>query len=283
MSQFLFIFHCATSTLMYAIIRYLKLNIFTELSTLQIAGYFNIISLFILLPYGIVRYRKLIPGFKKNLPLGTSVIATAFKMYAIGHVSPRNTTVIAFTQPIFVIILSFVFLGEYERKDRNNYWYIVLSFLGALVFVGGAELQMHSFIYSLVFIHVILKAMTNLFIKKTSDDKHLALFYITSFYAFFGFAMNVKTFDYHYLIDPRLIALAIVATFSQLALIRSYSLASKISLLQNLDYSRIFFGVIWTALIFSEPVLIRQIIGMFIIFGSIFFSNLRRYKGFEKK
>lgn len=261
----------------------MKLDVFSELSTLQIAGYCNIISLIMLLPYAFFRHAKLLPGIKKNYALGTSVIATAFKMYAIGHVSPRNTTVIAFTQPIFVILLSFFFLGEYEKKDRNNYLYIILSFLGAIVFVGGAELKMHSFIYSLVFLHVILKAMTSLFIKKSSSDKHLALFYITLFYAIFGFITNYKTFNYRYLLDWRLITLAVLATSSQLAIIRSYSIASKISLLQNLDYSRIFFGVIWTALIFSEPVVLRQIIGMLIIFSSIFFSNLKRYKGFEKR
>jgi drug/metabolite transporter (DMT)-like permease len=60
---------------------------------------------------------------------------------------------------------------------------------------------------------------------------------------------------------------------TQYSLIWAYKYAEKISLLQNIDYSRIFFTCLLAYLLFGESMESRQIFGLIIIVTSIILSH----------
>ncbi len=280
MPQILFLLHCLAITGMYTLIRFFHLKEL-NISTLEIAGYMNIWCLVVFIPYFFKNLKIIIKSFKRSLNLSTSVISSAFKMIAISDVSPKNTIAISFLQPVFIVIFSFLFLGEYDKKSKKNLLFITLSLIGAFVFIGGFEITSHKLAYLFVFIHILLKAATSIFIKKnTSKDKYITFFYLTFFYAVFGIFIIGRNFNLAILFNPYIIIIFLVNMFSQLTIINSYKLTDKISSLQHLDYSKVIFGLITTAFILQEPVLLRQVVGTFIIISSIIFSNFKNIKKF---
>lgn len=276
MDKIYFLSYCLTNTLMYALIRLVHLQIH-DYSTLEIAAYANILSIICFMPYILYRFRDIIKNFKTQYGLSVNSLASAMKVYVVQYISPKNAMVISFTQPIFIIILSALMLEKTTKFQYKKYYYVIFSFIGMLIFVGS-DAQRYTVVYLIMFAHVILKALTNIYIKKITKDRYITLCYSLIFYALFGMLVLHARFVPEMLIDPRIIIVAIISTVSQLVLIRGYEIASKISLLQNIDYSRIVFSFFWTWLFFNEPVLMNQIAGTCIILFSVYFSQARDIK-----
>jgi drug/metabolite transporter (DMT)-like permease len=140
----------------------------------------------------------------------------------------------------------------------------------------GVDFKSNALAYSLLLLFVLGKSFVHIFIKQLSKDKHVVLFYSIFYYVIFS-AIPVffwyKQFDAKMLLNLYIISLAAMSILCQLAMIQAYKMAKKISLLQNLDYSRIIFSTIIVYFMFDEAVKINQLAGMAVVFCSIFFSS----------
>jgi drug/metabolite transporter (DMT)-like permease len=271
MDKFFFLSYCLTNTLLYTLIKYFHLNL-GGYSTLEIMGYSNITSFFCFLPYIVRHFKKFIKNFKKYSGFSINVIASALKVYVIQYISPRNAMVISFTQPIFIVLLSLLTIEKNKSLKWQKYSYIPISFIGVIVFVGF-DIQKYSFAYLILLVHVFLKAITNIYIKKISGDRYLSWCYSVMCYGIFGFIVTHKNFDYTMLYNKHILILSFISAISQYAQIKAYDIAERISLLQNLDYSRIVFTFIFTWLLLNERFLINQVTGASIIIASIYLSQ----------
>lgn len=274
MDKFLFLIYCAGNTLIYSILKFshIELKIY---STMQIISYANVLSFLFVLPYFFKNNKKILStnsiGYFK---LSLTVFASMLKVFAIAYVSPKNAAVISFTLPIIMIVLSFLILGEYSKKNIRYYLATILAFAGVLIFIGY-DINHYGFIYFILFLHVILRAFVNIFIKQLSNNKYMTFFFLKFFYALFGFLVIAKSFHPELFLNKYVIIIAILSFIDQLSLIKSYEIANKISLLQTLDYSRIFFTIFWTYLLLSETILLNQFYGLIVIIFAIIFSNFK--------
>jgi drug/metabolite transporter (DMT)-like permease len=276
MDRILFFSVCISNTLLYTLIKYFHIK-FKDYSTLEIMNYANIVELIFMIPFLVYKFRDILKLFVANLRISIVVLASALKIYAIQNISPRNAMVVSFMQPVFIVLLSFMTLGEFVKKDIPKYCLVLFSFLGVFVFVGVEQFNNHGFIYFLLIIHVLLKAFYHIYIKQLSHNPYITWFYGVFFYGIFGIFVLYNNFHYEMLFKKEIIFLGFLASWGQIFLIQSYRLTKKINLLQNIDYSRLVLSVFWTWLIFDEEILLRQVFGIGIIAFSIYLSNAKSF------
>ncbi|MEN9782504.1 MAG: hypothetical protein RL208_654 [Pseudomonadota bacterium] len=275
MDSILFLFYCLLNTLMYALLRLFHIQLHS-FSTLEIMGYANITSFIILLPYIFLKLKKLSKIFKQQMVLAINPIAAALKVYVVQFISPKNAMVISFTQPIFIVILSVLTIERVFKFSYKQYIYIPLSFLGMLIFIGS-DFQKYSFVYAIMFLHVIMKAFAYVHIKKVAKDRYETLCYSVTYFAISGLFFVFKNFQFEMLYNKYILIIALISTVAQIVMIVSYEIATKISLLQNLDYSRIVFTFFWAWLILKEKIHTNQIVGALIIVVSVYLSDLSKF------
>jgi drug/metabolite transporter (DMT)-like permease len=274
MDRILFLIYCAGNTLIYSLLKYTSIQL-PEYSTLELISYANILSFLFMLPYFSRNYKKIIskPSLKYS-KLSLTVLASMIKVFAVGYVSPRNTAIIGFSLPIFVIFFSFIFLKEYTKNNVRYYLSTLIAFVGVVIFVGY-DVQKYNFIYVLLFIHVALRAAVNILLKQLCKDQYMTIFYIKFFYALFGVFMVAKNFNMAIFFNKFIVMIAIVSFIDQISLIKSYEMTSKIALLQTMDYSKIFFTIFWTFIMLGEKTTYNQVYGLIVIFLAIMFSNFK--------
>lgn len=273
MDKILFLSFCLSNALLYSLIRYFYLN-FPGYATLEIMAYVNIGSLFFFIPYFIISFKKVASLFVSNLRLFLIAPASALKIFSLQYISVKNAMVVSFLTPAAVVFLSFITLNEYNKKYTKKYLWLFASFIGVVVFVG-VEFRDRSYIYMLLLMYVLMKSLINIFLKQLSKDRYVALFYTVLHYAFFGMIVLIwmGKFELKMFFNWRLIGIGLLSVVSQLALIKSYEIAPRISLLQNLDYSRMIFSCIIGYFLFGEIMTSNQVVGVAIIIVSIILSN----------
>ena len=274
--------YCAGNTLFYSFAKYFHLQVKTY-STLEIMRYVNILSFILISPYILLKIKKIISSFNGQFKLTASILASFLKIYTIQYISIKNATIITFTMPIFVIIISLFTIEKFTKFSIKKYFYVPVSFIGVIIFTGYDDIKNHIFIYFILFLHVILRAFVNIFIKKLSHEKYITLSYSLLFYCIFGLCIVYQNFNIEMLYDWHIILIAVINIFTQLSLIKAYSDTKSISLLQNLDYSKIMFTFLWCYLFFNENITANQIIGASIICISVYFSQLNFSKFKIKK
>jgi len=274
MDKLLFLNFCLLDAALYATVKY-----FSKLShhsTMEILSYGNIASVLILLPFALYRWKATKKGFIPNLRLFLAAPSSALKTVAVGGLSIKNVAVISYLQPAVIVMLSFMMLGEYDKKNLKQYAWLGVSFVGILIFVGFVDIRGNAMMYGLVFLHVLFKGLVNIFTKQLSDDRHTTMFYAKLHYAIFNViifcVMGITpSLDMFFSKATLIITAILIAT--QYSLIWAYKYAEKISLLQNIDYSRIFFTCLLAYLLFGESMESRQIFGLIIIVTSIILSH----------
>lgn len=278
LDRLLFLYYCFSNCLFYALIK-LNHNKFPNLETLEIIGYINVLSFLTILPYYFVRFRLVNKLFNANKKMILTVPSSFLKIFCIGHISPKNALVVSFMTPGLVTLLSFLILDEYDKKHKASYLWLLVSFLGVIVF-AGPNFREYSLIYSLLFLHVFLRALVNIVMKKiskeeTGQNRFTTLFYMLLFYTIASLFIMLgyyQRFSWQWLFSKEILILSLLSASCQLAQIKSYELAEKISLLQNLDYSRIVFGFLLSYIIFDEVIKLNELAGVAIVLTSVLCS-----------
>lgn len=278
LDRVLFIYYCFSNCLFYALIKF-NHDKFPALETLEIIGYVNLLSFLVILPYYIVKHKIINKLFKVNKKMVLTVPSSFLKIFCIGHISPKNAMVVSFMAPGLVVLLSFLALDEYDKKHKASYLWLIVAFFGVVVF-AGPNFKEYSLMYSLLFIHVFLRALVNIFMKKvskpeTGQDKYVTLFYMLLFYtvaSLFIMLGYYQRFSWGWLFSKEIVILAVLSASCQLAQIKSYEITRKISLLQNLDYSRIVFSFLIGYVVFGEVIKVNELLGVLIVLFSVFLS-----------
>ena len=252
----------------------------TGMKTLEIAAYMNI-GVFVLYNVFFMKYiwknKLYLKIFKPaNLILSAGLGSAVTKMYAIQYIEPRDAVVITHATPFLIMIFATLFLGE---KLRFKYWfYGVLAFLGACIYVSE-KVSINNIYYVVLFIHMCFKAAQHIGTRSKSKSSIFeTMFYDNFFYSCFA----VGYFSYNGGFDPSVFVssfeiplVIIITTISLFSLVKSYSVASSgISKLQNLDFSKIIFAFVLGILLLGETVERNEVIGVGVIFLSIFLSHV---------
>ena len=275
MDKVLYILFCMTNSLFYVSLKYMQ-GVLPGYTTTEIATYCNWISFFVMTPYLIKNFKKVKQGFSQNSRIMIAAPASLFKFFAITHISPKNAMVVSFLTPVCVTLLSFAVLKEsFLKENIEKYFWVTISFVGVVVFVGD-DVKFHTLAYLAMAVHIIAKAFLHVFTKQLSKDRYLLLFYSIFYNTVFTTAISVYkkgSFNFHFLLNPNFIAIGFISVLCQFALIQAYNLTKKVSLLQNLDYSRIMFTSIFTFLMLNEQIKPRETIGMMLIFFALISSE----------
>ncbi len=245
-------------------------------STMEVISYGNVACVICLLPFALYNWEKTKKGFIPNLRLFIAAPNSALKTVAVGSLSIKNVAIITYLQPAVVVFMSFIMLGEYEKKSNKQFIWLGLSFIGVIIFVGFLDIRSQSIMYGLVFLHVLFKGLTNVFTKQLSDDRSTTLFYSKLHYAIFNVGIFIVmgiTPSWDMFFSKATIIITLCLLITQYSLILSYKIAKKISVLQNIDYSKIFFSCLLGYFLFDDVMSIRQIIGITIVIISIIFSQ----------
>jgi drug/metabolite transporter (DMT)-like permease len=252
----------------------------TGMKTLEIASYMNIgvFALYNVFFFKYIWKNKLYFKIFKpaNLILSASMVAAVTKMYSIQHIEPRDAVVITHATPFLVMIFATFFLGE---KTKLKHWlYGILAFVGACVYVSE-KISINNIYYVILLFHMCFKAAMHVGTRnKSKSSVFEVMFYDNFFYSCFA----VGYFGYNGGFDPSVFVssfeiplVIVITTISLFSLVKSYSMAnSGISRLQNLDFSKIIFAFILGILLLGETVEKNEIIGVGIIFLSIFLSHV---------
>jgi len=273
--RILFLIYCGTNALVYVLVKYYH-QLFTPYSTLEIMGYMNITTLIMLLPYAAFRFRNLKASFFANMKLSISAPASLLKIYCVQYISPKNAMVVSFMMPMTITLLSFITLNEYDKKNAHKYIWLLVSMIGVIMFVG-VDFSNYSMIYTLLLLHVFFKSLVNIFLKQLSHNRYEALFYSLFYYAIFacGTFLWYGRFNISMLLKKEILFFALISLICQICLIRGYEMTKKISLLQNLDYSRLIFSCIFTYTILGDSVTVMQVCAITIVIISMYLSQVK--------
>ena len=274
-SILLYLSFCFTNALIYTFVKYFAINNH-GLNTTLVMFYTNTVSMTIMLPYFFANFKKVISGFKSNSKLILSSPAGILKILAIQHISPKNAFTVGFLNPFFVMLMSFIFLKEFDKKNLKSMAWMLLSLFGAVIFIGVDSISFNSFWYLVMVAHVVLKSLIHVFYKQLSKDKFVALFYAVFFNLFYTF-MLIKyrgySIDLSYSLNWQVISIGTISVLCQFALIYAYKKANKISLLQNFDFSRVIFASVISYYLLGDTFNLRQCLGMLVIFISMFIGR----------
>ncbi|CAF1661871.1 unnamed protein product [Rotaria magnacalcarata] len=186
MDKLLFLNFCFFDAALYAAVKYFaKLS---HHSTMEIISYGNVSCVLCLLPFALYNWERTKKGFIPNLRLFIAAPNSALKTVAVGSLSIKNVAMITYLQPAIVVFMSFIMLGEYDKKDNKQFIWLALSFVGIMIFVGFLDIRSQSIMYGLVFLHVLFKGLINVFTKQLSEDRSTTLFYSKLHYAIFNVA-----------------------------------------------------------------------------------------------
>lgn len=275
MDKLAFLLYCATNAAVYVLVKYYHL-LFTPYSTVEIMAYLNLNSFLLCTPYLVLQFKSIVTGFRANAKLSITAPSSLLKIFTIQYIQPTNAMVVGFLTPIAVALLSFAFLGEYDQKYKRKYPWLLVSFLGVLVYVG-LDLDSNTIMYAILLLHVLLRAFVNIFLKQLSKDRHITLFYSIFYYCILSLLVFswYGRFDWRMVLKKEIFLFSGVSIFCQFAIIKSYEITKKVSLLQNLDYSRILFGCILSYWLLGYGIKLNQILGISIILLSMLLSSIK--------
>ena len=264
--------YCVLNAFFYALVKYIHV-IYPEYSVTDSMACCNVVSFAVMVPYMLTHVKKIIKGFKNNWVVFFAAPASILKCVAMEDISPKNAMIISFMTPVIVTILSFIILKEFEKRNMQRYIWIFVSMIGAAIFVGTDALA-YSFAYMLMFGHVFIKGFIHVFTKQLSKDKYLVLFYTITFHAIMTVSTSLQAHGgdlslYKAAINPMVFGVGFISVVCQFCMIQAYKMTHKLSLLQNLDYSRILFSCAATYIFFDSGMSPQEVVGVIIVMASM--------------
>ena len=253
------------------------------MSSLEIGSYANILS-FLLLSFYIIKHRKaLVKNLTKNLSISILALPPILKLFVIKKIPVAVASLTSFMTPIVSMILSFILLKDFERKNFDKYVKNIASFFAVILFMMSYEgdgFKIQAKYYSIIGLYLFLKASCFLIVKNKSSNKIETIIYIKFFFVLYSvliFQFSEYTgqsfnFNYHNLFIPEIIILGVVTILVYLSLIMSFR-SESVSSLQYLKHSQVVISIVLGYLFLGESINKEQAICVALILTISMFDN----------
>ncbi len=262
-SPFFFVLYCFFDSLFIVLVK--KFSFQIGISSLEVGCYANIFAFFVLIPYLVQHFEAFVKNFFNNCSLSLLVLAPVLKLIVVKKMPVVLLSLTSFITPIAIMILSFVFLKEFNKKDIDKYIKSLLSFLAVILFSMSYEESVYipKHAYLIVSTYIILKAFYHIVIKQKASDTLFTLVYIKFFYVvlsaiIFSFSKDLN-FHLKLVFNAKIALIGMITIFSYLFLILSFKF-NNVSNLQHLKYTQILFSIVCGYLFLNESVNKEQII-----------------------
>jgi drug/metabolite transporter (DMT)-like permease len=251
-----------------------------EIESVQTAFFRAAISVILLLPMiatGRVKpwHSKRIVGHFWRTAMGTSSMVLGF--YAVSMLPLADATAIAFSQPLFSVVVAALILGEKVRWRRWSA--TVIGFAGVLIMArpGEGSLQLGALV---ALANAATVALSILLVRRLSDSE-TPLMILTQFAIFSTILLTVPAILVWRWPDlwgwVLAVGIALSATVGQYFWVQAFK-AGEMSALAPFEYMRLPFAVFVGWLIWGEMPVIWTYVGAAIVIGSALYIAHREHQ-----
>jgi len=252
----------------------------TQVESVQTAFFRAVISVILLLPMivaGRVKpwHSKRIIGHFWRTAMGTGSMVLGF--YAVSMLPLADATAIAFSQPLFSVVVAALVLGEKVRWRRWSA--TVIGFAGVLIMVrpGEGSLQLGALV---ALANAAAVAISILLVKRLSDSE-TPLMILTQFAIFSTILLTVPAILVWRWPDlwgwMLAVGIALSATVGQYFWVQAFK-AGEMSAVAPFEYMRLPFAVFVGWLIWGEMPVIWTYVGASIVIGSALYIAHREHQ-----
>ena len=252
----------------------------TQIESVQTAFFRAVISVILLLPLmasGRVKpwHSKRIAGHFWRTFMGTTSMVLGF--YAVSMLPLADATAIAFSQPLFSVVVAAVIAGEKVRWRRWSA--TVIGFAGVLVMVrpGEGSLQLGALV---ALANAAAVSISILLVRRLSDSE-TPLMILTQFAIFSTILLTVPAILVWRWPDfwgwVLAVGIALSATVGQYFWVQAFK-AGEMSAVAPFEYMRLPFAVFVGWLIWGEMPVIWTYVGASIVIGSALYIAHREHQ-----
>ena len=252
----------------------------TQVESVQTAFFRAVISVILLLPMiaaGRVKpwHSKRIVGHFWRTAMGTGSMVLGF--YAVSMLPLADATAIAFSQPLFSVVVAALVLGEKVRWRRWSA--TVIGFAGVLIMVrpGEGSLQLGALV---ALANAAAVALSILLVRRLSDSE-TPLMILTQFAIFSTILLTVPAILVWRWPDlwgwVLAVGIALSATVGQYFWVQAFK-AGEMSAVAPFEYMRLPFAVFVGWLIWGEMPVIWTYLGASIVIGSALYIAHREHQ-----
>jgi drug/metabolite transporter (DMT)-like permease len=252
----------------------------TQVESVQTAFFRAVISVILLLPMiaaGRVKpwHSKRIVGHFWRTAMGTGSMVLGF--YAVSMLPLADATAIAFSQPLFSVVVAALVLGEKVRWRRWSA--TVIGFAGVLIMVrpGEGSLQLGALV---ALANAAAVSISILLVRRLSDSE-TPLMILTQFAIFSTILLTVPAILVWRWPDlwgwALAVGIALSATVGQYFWVQAFK-AGEMSAVAPFEYMRLPFAVFVGWLIWGEMPVIWTYVGASIVIGSALYIAHREHQ-----
>jgi drug/metabolite transporter (DMT)-like permease len=252
----------------------------TQVESVQTAFFRAVISVILLLPMivaGRVKpwHSKRIIGHFWRTAMGTGSMVLGF--YAVSMLPLADATAIAFSQPLFSVVVAALVLGEKVRWRRWSA--TVIGFAGVLIMVrpGEGSLQLGALV---ALANAAAVSISILLVRRLSDSE-TPLMILTQFAIFSTILLTVPAILVWRWPDlwgwMLAVGIALSATVGQYFWVQAFK-AGEMSAVAPFEYMRLPFAVFVGWLIWGEMPVIWTYVGASIVIGSALYIAHREHQ-----
>ena len=252
----------------------------TQIESVQTAFFRAVISVILLLPMiaaGRVKpwHSKRIAGHFWRTAMGTASMVLGF--YAVSMLPLADATAIAFSQPLFSVVVAALILGEKVRWRRWSA--TIIGFAGVLVMVrpGEGSLQLGALV---ALANAAAVALSILLVRRLSDSE-TPLMILTQFAIFSTILLTVPAIVVWRWPDlwgwVLAFGIALSATVGQYFWVQAFK-SGEMSAVAPFEYMRLPFAVFVGWLIWGEMPVIWTYVGASIVIGSALYIAHREHQ-----
>jgi drug/metabolite transporter (DMT)-like permease len=252
----------------------------TQVESVQTAFFRAVISVILLLPMiaaGRVKpwHSKRIVGHFWRTAMGTGSMVLGF--YAVSMLPLADATAIAFSQPLFSVVVAALVLGEKVRWRRWSA--TVIGFAGVLIMVrpGEGSLQLGALV---ALANAAAVSISILLVRRLSDSE-TPLMILTQFAIFSTILLTVPAILVWRWPDlwgwVLAVGIALSATVGQYFWVQAFK-AGEMSAVAPFEYMRLPFAVFVGWLIWGEMPVIWTYVGASIVIGSALYIAHREHQ-----
>ena len=252
----------------------------TQIESVQTAFFRAVISVILLLPMiaaGRVKpwHSKRIVGHFWRTAMGTGSMVLGF--YAVSMLPLADATAIAFSQPLFSVVVAALILGEKVRWRRWSA--TVIGFAGVLIMVrpGEGSLQLGALV---ALANAAAVSISILLVRRLSDSE-TPLMILTQFAIFSTILLTVPAILVWRWPDfwgwVLAVGIALSATVGQYFWVQAFK-AGEMSAVAPFEYMRLPFAVFVGWLIWGEMPVIWTYVGASIVIGSALYIAHREHQ-----
>jgi len=247
-----------------------------RLHPFQVAFFRALFGLIAILPFIL---RMGLDGVRSSRPwlqiargvVGSSAMMTGF--YAIVHLPMADVTAIGFANPLFLLVLAALFLGERLRLDRGIA--TISGFVGVMIMLRPAGTVDPAALFALLSTFLAACSMVLIKTMARNDNPSTIVFY----FGVFSTAVSVVPASLVW-VQPTghemvvLVAMGVAATAGQSCMVRAYA-AAEASLVASFDYVRLVWACLFGYLWFGEVPDRWTLAGAMVIVGSTLYLARR--------